>query len=105
MAGFLRRGHRPSHRDAVARKLLAASKVDIVGSTNNAVRGSTGVEVQFVLPVVSAPFRLIFAYNPLILNTSIRVGTEPLASKEPTPRHQIHCGTQFLIPLCPEREL
>jgi len=61
--------------------------VDIVGSTNDAIRGSTGLEVQFVLPVVSAPFRLIFAYNPQILDTSVMVGNSLMHLKEP--RHDV----------------
>ncbi len=40
-------------------------------NTNNVWRASTGAEVQFLLPVVNQPFRLIFAYNPLILDTMI----------------------------------
>ncbi|MBM3801828.1 MAG: outer membrane protein assembly factor BamA [Acidimicrobiia bacterium] len=39
-------------------------QVDLVPGTSKA-RASTGVEVQVVLPVVNAPFRLIFGYNPL----------------------------------------
>jgi outer membrane protein insertion porin family len=50
---------------------FGASDVHIIGNTNNKFRGSTGVEVQFVLPVVSAPFRLIFAYNPQRLSGTI----------------------------------
>ena len=28
-------------------------------------RASTGLEIQVLLPVVNAPFRVYFAYNPL----------------------------------------
>jgi outer membrane protein insertion porin family len=66
---------------------FGTSKVDIVGSTNNVVRGSTGVEIQFVLPVVSAPFRLIFAYNPQVLKDVIIVGRKAVFIEEP--RHDI----------------
>jgi outer membrane protein insertion porin family len=38
--------------------------IDLVPGTSQA-RASTGVELQVVLPVINAPFRLIFAYNPL----------------------------------------
>ena len=47
------------------------NSVDIIKGTNNKLRGSTGVEFQFTLPVVNAPFRLIFAYNPQRLSGSI----------------------------------
>ena len=50
---------------------FGASSTDIIAGTNNKFRGSTGVEVQFTLPVVNAPFRLIFAYNPQRLSGSI----------------------------------
>ncbi len=66
---------------------FGANKVQVVDSTNNAIRGSTGVEIQFILPVVSAPFRLIFAYNPQVLDTSVQVGSSLLHIKEP--RHDI----------------
>lgn len=66
---------------------FGVDKVQVIDSTNNAVRGSTGLEIQFILPVVSAPFRLIFAYNPQILDTSVLVGTQTLHIREP--RHDI----------------
>ena len=61
--------------------------VSVVSFTNNALRSSTGVEFQFLLPVVNAPFRLIFAYNPQYLNEKIYVGTVPYQLREP--RHDI----------------
>lgn len=36
----------------------------LLDEPNQVMRSSTGVELQFILPVVQAPFRLIFAYNP-----------------------------------------
>ncbi len=47
--------------------------VDLLDATNNVWRASTGVEIQFLLPVVNQPFRLIFAYNPLGLNQDVVV--------------------------------
>ena len=41
----------------------------IVGASNWTPRASTGVEVQVIMPVVNAPFRIYWAYNPLRLNT------------------------------------
>jgi outer membrane protein insertion porin family len=35
------------------------------------VRTSTGIEVQVLLPVVNAPFRLYWAYNPTIVHEFI----------------------------------
>ncbi|MGA8431536.1 MAG: outer membrane protein assembly factor BamA [Candidatus Sulfotelmatobacter sp.] len=40
----------------------------VLGSTNWKPRMSTGLELQMFLPVVNAPFRIYWAYNPLRLN-------------------------------------
>jgi outer membrane protein insertion porin family len=68
---------------------FGTSTVTLVDFTNNAnaIRSSTGIEIQFLLPVVSAPFRLIFAYNPQVMNGTIMVGTVPFGIREP--RHDI----------------
>ncbi|MGZ4836177.1 MAG: outer membrane protein assembly factor BamA, partial [Terriglobales bacterium] len=42
----------------------------IVSASNWRPRASTGVELQVIMPVVNAPFRIYWAYNPLRLNTS-----------------------------------
>ena len=41
----------------------------VVGASNWIPRASTGLEVQVIMPVVNAPFRIYWAYNPLRLNT------------------------------------
>jgi outer membrane protein insertion porin family len=41
-----------------------------VGSTNWTPRMSTGIELQVLLPVLNAPFRIYYAMNPLRLNTT-----------------------------------
>jgi outer membrane protein insertion porin family len=41
-----------------------------VAHTNYVVRMSTGVELQVILPVVNAPFRIYYAYNPLRVDTN-----------------------------------
>lgn len=43
--------------------------IDLLENTNNVWRMSTGAEIQFLLPVVNQPFRLILAYNPIRLDT------------------------------------
>jgi outer membrane protein insertion porin family len=40
-----------------------------ISNTNYTPRMSTGLELQVMLPIVNAPFRIYYAYNPLILNT------------------------------------
>ena len=44
--------------------------LQILGNTNWVPRMSTGVELQVFLPVINAPFRIYWAYNPLRLNTT-----------------------------------
>jgi outer membrane protein insertion porin family len=39
----------------------------VVGGTNFVPRMSNGAELQVILPIVNAPFRLYYAYNPLRL--------------------------------------
>ena len=41
-----------------------------VGGTNWTPRMSTGLELQVFLPVINAPFRIYWAYNPLRLDTT-----------------------------------
>jgi outer membrane protein insertion porin family len=74
---------------------FGASTIDIVDSVNNAIRGSTGIEVQFVLPVVSAPFRLIFAVNPQKLDQTINVGNRPFRLHEPASDIKFTVGRSF----------
>jgi outer membrane protein insertion porin family len=45
-----------------------SNDLQILGSTNWKPRLSTGLELQMFLPVVNAPFRIYWAYNPLRLN-------------------------------------
>ena len=42
-----------------------SQELNIVGSTNWQPRVSTGLELQVFLPIVNAPFRIYYAYNPL----------------------------------------
>lgn len=71
------------------------TRVDIVGASNDKLRSSTGAEVQFILPVVSAPFRLIFAFNPQRINNSFTVGTQNYVMKEPGRDIKFTIGRSF----------
>ena len=51
---------------------LFSQNLQIVSSTNWVPRMSTGLEVQVFLPVINAPFRVYWAYNPLRLDTFTR---------------------------------
>lgn len=46
-------------------------RVKISGGTQ-AIRTSTGIELQVLLPVVQAPFRIYWAYNPTIVRENIQ---------------------------------
>lgn len=43
----------------------------VIAAGTQAMRASTGLEIQVVLPVVNAPFRVYFAYNPLRVHENI----------------------------------
>jgi len=43
--------------------------LSLAGNTNWTPRMSTGLELQMMLPVINAPFRIYWAYNPLRLDT------------------------------------
>jgi outer membrane protein insertion porin family len=75
--------------------LVKAAQVSVVSSTNNQIRSSTGVEVQFILPMVNAPFRLIFAYNPQRLKTSIPVNNVIYTITEPGHDVKFTVGRSF----------
>ena len=74
---------------------FAAGSVEILDRANNALRGSTGVEIQFVLPVVSAPFRLIFAYNPQRLDETVRIGNQNYLLRESSSDIKFTVGRSF----------
>jgi outer membrane protein insertion porin family len=44
--------------------------VKFLAGTNSGIRSSTGVEFQVQMPVINAPFRLIWHYNPNRVNTT-----------------------------------
>jgi len=48
---------------------LFSQNLTTLGTTNWVPRMSTGLELQVFLPVVNAPFRIYWAYNPLRLDT------------------------------------
>ena len=45
--------------------------LQVLSSTNWRPRASTGLELQMFLPVVNAPFRIYWAYNPLRLDEQV----------------------------------
>ncbi len=47
------------------------NQLEIAEGTNTKWRASTGLELQVIMPIVNAPFRVYYAYNPLRLQTNI----------------------------------
>jgi outer membrane protein insertion porin family len=45
-----------------------SNQLQVLGQTDWKPRASTGLELQMFLPVVNAPFRIYWAYNPLRLD-------------------------------------
>ncbi len=50
-------------------KPTPSDQLQVLGSTNWKPRMSTGLELQMFLPVINAPFRIYWAYNPLRLDS------------------------------------
>jgi outer membrane protein insertion porin family len=47
-----------------------STDLQVLGTTNWRPRMSTGLELQMFLPVINAPFRIYWAYNPLRLDSA-----------------------------------
>ena len=47
-----------------------------IPGTNFTPRASTGLELQVLLPILNAPFRIYYAYNPLLLDTTVGTPTK-----------------------------
>jgi len=47
-----------------------SSDLQVLGTTNWRPRMSTGLELQMFLPVINAPFRIYWAYNPLRVDSA-----------------------------------
>ena len=51
-----------------AKNIAFSQELHVLGSANWQPRASTGLELQVFLPIVNAPFRIYWAYNPLRLD-------------------------------------
>jgi outer membrane protein insertion porin family len=54
---------------ALERKIVTPTQIQVIPAqflpgTNSGLRMSTGLEFQVIMPVINAPFRLDFAFNP-----------------------------------------
>jgi outer membrane protein insertion porin family len=57
--------------------------VNVVSGTNYQPRMSTGLELQVIMPIVNAPFRIYYAYNPLRLNEFVSTPSQITRSMFP----------------------
>jgi outer membrane protein insertion porin family len=68
--------------------------------TNYALRMSTGLELQVILPVVNAPFRVYYAYNPFRVDTeepSASLITESMFPHDPTTGRLTSAGAHTFL--------
>jgi len=73
----------------------SAAGARLIEATNNVWRMSTGAEIQFLVPVVNQPLRLILAYNPLRLDTTVALPGRPLILREPETNIKFSIGYSF----------
>ncbi len=71
------------------------TSITLIDNTNNVWRSSTGVELQFLLPVVQAPFRLIFAYNPHRMSRYVDFGSGSFLYRESKSDVKFTIGRSF----------
>jgi outer membrane protein insertion porin family len=57
-------------------KFQFENEIHPIPGTNWQPRASTGLELQVILPIVNAPFRIYYAYNPLRLDKLITTPNE-----------------------------
>ncbi|MBI4483594.1 MAG: outer membrane protein assembly factor BamA [Acidobacteria bacterium] len=74
---------------------LGATKIRFLGNTDFVWRASTGLELQFLLPVINAPFRLIFAFNPIKYDDFITINGIPIRITEPERDIKFTIGRTF----------
>ena len=53
------------------RQISVGRDIKILDHTNYVPRMSTGLELQVIMPIVNAPFRFYYAYNPLRMDTLV----------------------------------
>jgi outer membrane protein insertion porin family len=72
---------------------VPSNRLKILGSTNWRPRASTGLELQMFLPVINAPFRIYWAYNPVRLDN---IATPPIPITAAMFPHECGPGGCFL---------
>ena len=79
---------------------LFSTQLTTVPNTNYVPRMSNGAELQVILPIVNAPFRIYYAYNPLRLYRDLpqQLATDPQTFRDLFPRANPACVPTALVP-------
>ena len=72
-----------------------STQVYLLDYTCDQVRSCTGVELQFMLPMINAPFRLIFSYNPNTFSSTFYTKDQIYPYSEPKTNVQFTIGKSF----------
>jgi outer membrane protein insertion porin family len=77
--------------------IVTAEHPQFLPGTNSGIRSSTGVELQVMMPVINAPFRLIFAVNPNRINSVFygRATGQPFPYREKAHDFKFTVGRTF----------
>jgi len=96
LTGFVDTGTAAVFRKSdLSRPAPDGSTTTLIAGTNNVWRISTGVEIQFMVPMINQPFRLILAYNPRRLDTQIMLNNQLLRFEEPERNLKFSIGYSF----------
>lgn len=71
------------------------TNIYLLDSTNRKLRTSTGAEFQIMLPMINAPFRLIFSYNPNRINEHFVTKDHGFDYREPRTNVLFSIGKSF----------
>ena len=100
-AGIFRRGGLLLNQAAIDQikvafpQTMVSRQLQLASGTNFKLRMSTGAELIVNLPIVQAPFRIYYAYNPFRLRQSV-VAPAPIVSDEDLTNE---CKRAGLLPL------
>ena len=71
------------------------TSIELLEASNNVLRVSTGAEIQFLMPMINQPFRIILAYNPSRMKTNVTVGGKTYPLDEPSSNVKFTVGYNF----------
>lgn len=71
------------------------TSLELLEASNNVLRVSTGAEIQFLMPMINQPFRIILAYNPSRMKTNVTVGGKTYPLDEPSSNVKFTVGYNF----------